>query len=91
MKLLHTQETQNYQEARRAQVAQEAGQLALNGDLPRIQRINGYPINLGTMDFEQLMTVYSTCQDRAEKAHADADTVALYMDVRFPEPPQEAA
>lgn len=58
-------------------------------ELPRVRRINGFKLPLGSMPYAELYTVYVYCQERAELAHAEADVIAQYMDDRFSTGPDE--
>lgn len=61
--------------------------------LRRIERVGGIAVALGSMGYEELMSVYMNCQDRATLANTEADLVAIYLDSRFPgdvEPPDAA-
>lgn len=59
--------------------------------LRRVERIGGFAVALGAMPYEELMSVYMDCQDRATLATVESDLVALYLDERFPGDPQDAA
>lgn len=69
----------------------ELGHTALAGELPRVQRINGIPLNLGSMSYGELMSVYEATGERVHAAESDFATVGYYMDQRFPFGPRDAA
>lgn len=60
-----------------------------DGELLRVRRINGFKLSLGSMPYDELLEVYVQAQTRAEMAHGEADTVAEYLDARFPFPPDD--
>lgn len=89
MYTLHTHETDQNQIARQTQIAHEIAEIIPINSLRRVERINGHPLSLGTMSYDELQGVYDTCLVRAERANTDSDMVALHIEARFPNYPTE--
>lgn len=85
MVLVPNTETLNIQQARQTQIAHEIAEIVPINSLRRVERINGHPLSLGTMSYDELQGVYDTCLVRAEKANADSDMIALHIEARFPD------
>lgn len=53
--------------------------MAQNPELFRVQRINGIPLPLGTMSYENLVDIYTQTKLREHQAHEQGDLVMRYM------------
>lgn len=51
--------------------------------------INGEILPVGTMSWDELSVLYNEHLDRVDAATRDANTVAAYMDERFPYGPEQ--
>lgn len=60
-------------------------------ELPTTESIDGWPLPLASMPYSELMLVYEACCRRSELAIAEGQLVAKYIDLRFPQGPENAA